>query len=502
MTTYNLSAFAGAGAQFFDDNGSPLVGGKLYSYTAGTTTLLTTYTTSAGTVANTNPIILNAGGRTPNEIWQATGILLKFVLYNSLNELIGTYDGIPSINDPFGINSQLTSVAGTNSITATATPTLTAYATGAIYSFIATNTNTGAATLSIDGLTATSITKNGSVALTAGDIQSGKMMLVEYDGTTFQLVNNIVYGGSITNGNIVSLTAPLGASNGGTGVASPTANNVLLANGAAAFQTVAPGSAGNALVSDGTTWVAQGIASSPTAARSKLKVQVTSDTAIAVTADQLVLAATTGAFTLSTVSVSISTSTSGANGLDTGSIANSTWYSVWVIYNVTTTAGLLSASAAAPTLPSGYTYKARVGWVRYATAALARTLQYDSRVQYVVTAATQTLNLPIMASGVAGNTATPTWSAVAWAAYAPSTAGMLFMALGGPNITGVFIAAPNNAYGGVASTSNPPMYLSSGSNYSYGPTLSADMIPESSNVYWASNAAQGFLLCRGWIDNL
>jgi hypothetical protein len=254
MTTYNLSAFAGAGAQFFDDNGTPLAGGKLYSYAAGTTTLLATYTTSAGTVANTNPIILNAGGRTPNEIWQATGILLKFVLYNSVNELIGTYDGIPSINDPFGINSQLSSVAGTNSITATATPTLTAYATGAIYSFIAANTNTGAATLSIDSLTATSITKNGSVALSAGDIQAGKMMLVEYDGTAFQLVNNIVYGGSITNGTIVSLTSPLGVANGGSGAATFTANSVLLGNNTAAFQTAAPSTSGNVLTSNGTTW--------------------------------------------------------------------------------------------------------------------------------------------------------------------------------------------------------------------------------------------------------
>ena len=254
MTTYNLSAFAGAGAQFFDDNGTPLVGGKLYSYAAGTTTLLTTYATSAGTVANTNPIILNAGGRTPNEIWQTTGVLLKFVLYNSVNELIGTYDGIPSINDPFGINSQLTSVTGTNSITASATPALTAYATGAIYSFIAANTNSGAATLSIDGLTATSITKNGSVALSAGDIQTGKMMLVEYDGATFQLVNNIIYGGSITNGNIVSLTAPITVANGGTGLATLTANNVLLGNGVATPQFVAPGTSGNLLASDGATW--------------------------------------------------------------------------------------------------------------------------------------------------------------------------------------------------------------------------------------------------------
>jgi hypothetical protein len=214
--------------------------------------------------ANTNPIILNAAGRTPNEIWQTTGVLLKFILYNSLSELIGTYDGIPSINDPFGLNSQLSSIAGTNSITATASPTITAYATGAIYSFIAANTNTGASTLSIDGLTAASITKNGAVAISAGDIQAGKMMLVEYDGAAFQLVNNIIYGGSITNGNIVSLTAPMSAANGGTGLATLTANNVLLGNGIATVQLVAPGVSGNLLTSNGTTWASAAPAGVPT----------------------------------------------------------------------------------------------------------------------------------------------------------------------------------------------------------------------------------------------
>jgi hypothetical protein len=254
MTAYNLSSFAGAGAQFFDDNGNPLTGGKLYTYASGTTTPAATYTTSAGTSANTNPIILDAAGRTPNEIWLAVGTLFKFVLKSSTDVLIGTYDGIPPINDPYSINSVLGSVTGTNAIAAVATPTITTYATGATYSFIAVNTNTSSVTLSISGLAAKSVTKNGSVALTAGDIQVGKMMWVEYDGTTFQLLNNIIYGGSITNGNIVSLTAPLGAANGGSGVASPTANNVLLGNGAAAFQLVAPGTSGNLLTSNGTTW--------------------------------------------------------------------------------------------------------------------------------------------------------------------------------------------------------------------------------------------------------
>jgi len=53
----------------------------------------------------------------------------------------------------------------------------------------------------------------------------------------------------------------------------------------------------------------------------------------------------------------------GVNGLDTGVEAASTWYYIWVIYNGTTVASLLSLSSTAPTLPSGYTFKGLVGAV-------------------------------------------------------------------------------------------------------------------------------------------
>lgn len=254
MTSYNLSSFAGAGAQFFDDNGNPLTGGKVYTYAAGTTTPAATYTTSTGAVANTNPIILDAAGRTANETWLVAGSLYKFIVKTSADVLVGTYDGLPAINDPYSINSLLGSVTGTNAIAAVATPSITAYAAGATYAFIAANTNTAAATLSIDGLAAKSITKNGSAALTAGDVQIGKLTWVQYDGTTFQLINNIIYGGSITNGNIVSLTTPLGAASGGTGLSTITANSVMLGNGISTVQTVAPSTSGNVLTSNGTTW--------------------------------------------------------------------------------------------------------------------------------------------------------------------------------------------------------------------------------------------------------
>ena len=98
MTT-NLSPLGGAGWQFFDDNGAPLAGGLIYTYAAGTTTPLATYTSANGLTANTNPIILDAAGRPPNEIWLTGGFSYKFVLKDSTYVQIWTMDnlsGLPS----------------------------------------------------------------------------------------------------------------------------------------------------------------------------------------------------------------------------------------------------------------------------------------------------------------------------------------------------------------------------------------------------------------------
>lgn len=219
MPSYNLSAFqGGVGVQLFDDNGDPLAGGLIYTYTAGTTTPKSTYTTSAGSVANANPIVLDAGGRAPNAIYQEVGTDYKFVVKTSAGVTVGTYDNIPSINDPFSLNSILSNVTGTNTIAATGTPTVTAYTTGATYSFIPVNDNTGAVTIAIDGLTAKAISKNDGTALTAGDLQAGKLALIEYDGTRFQLLNNIIVDGSHVGGTVSGLSTPVAVADGGTGI--------------------------------------------------------------------------------------------------------------------------------------------------------------------------------------------------------------------------------------------------------------------------------------------
>jgi hypothetical protein len=92
----NLSMLAGAGAQFFDNNGDPLSGGKVYTYAAGTTTPQATYTTSAGNVAHANPIVLDSAGRVPSggEIWLTDVVSYKFLLTNSTGTTIGTYDNV------------------------------------------------------------------------------------------------------------------------------------------------------------------------------------------------------------------------------------------------------------------------------------------------------------------------------------------------------------------------------------------------------------------------
>ena len=104
MASYTLSPIGGAGAQFFDNNGNPLACGKIYTYAAGTTTPQTTWTTPAGSVANTNPIILDSAGRPPQEIWLGAQYSYKFVIQTSADILIATYDNIPGLPQPAVVN--------------------------------------------------------------------------------------------------------------------------------------------------------------------------------------------------------------------------------------------------------------------------------------------------------------------------------------------------------------------------------------------------------------
>jgi hypothetical protein len=155
--------------------------------------------------------------------------------------------------------TQIAVVTGTDTLAGTLTPTPTAYATGNLFSFVAVNTNTGAATINLNSLGAKSITKLGSTALAAGDIVSGRIYLIEYDGTRFQLINPSAssvssfsagttgFTPSTATTGAVTLAGTLATTNGGTGLTSFTANGVVYASSSSVLAT------GSALTFDGTT---------------------------------------------------------------------------------------------------------------------------------------------------------------------------------------------------------------------------------------------------------
>jgi hypothetical protein len=244
--------------------------------------------------------------------------------------------------------------------------------------------------------------------------------------------------------------------------------------------------------------------------------------AVNVLATEMVLKDTSGhVVVLSNVNVTANTGTAGtagagANSLDTGNFASNTWYSLWVAYNSTnsTAIALLSLSSVAPALPSGYAFYTRVGWIRTDGTASCKPLAFIQKgptVRYRVTAGSNLLALPGLASGAAGDTTVPTWVALPWANFAPPTTvelGILIAATGGTCTT---MVAPNNAYGAWNSTSNPPpiMWSNEGTYISSVQSL----LVESANIFWASNpGAQpptpggtgntGLIFVAGWEDNI
>lgn len=196
-----------------------------------------------------------------------------------------------------------------------------------------------------------------------------------------------------------------------------------------------------------------------------------------------------------------------ANSLDAGSWAFSTWYNLFAIYNPTTQtrAHLWSLSATAPTLPSGYTYFARVGANKTQSATnywfLGGT-QLDRSFQYKVNSSGNLTALPLMSSGAQGNVSTPTWVAVAVSPFIPTTAGRIAVTIGQMTTASQALLAPSNSYGGYASTSNPPPFSMSGGSGTTPPVSTCWMTLESTSIYIATGSTSGGFYCFGWEDNL
>lgn len=227
-----------------------------------------------------------------------------------------------------------------------------------------------------------------------------------------------------------------------------------------------------------------------------------SSATVSVSADELVVSNSGAYKTLTSISLSISGASSGANGLDSGSLATNTFYSVWVIWNGSAAAGLLSLSSTSPTLPGGYTHKARVGYILTDGTSNKYPVgfsQIGRQWRYKPSAGSNITSLPAIGTGVTGNISTPTWtSSTVKGVFVPSTAASIVLLV--RQNTGTIIVAPNNSYGPYTGMTNPPPVGMS--NAGGNAHLPASLQLESNNLYWASDNVNNGLFCYGWEDNL
>lgn len=155
--------------------GNPVITGSVISSTWANNTLNDISTALTGSIASdgqTNPV--------------ANLTMAGFIHTNVGNATLRTqYANAGQVQD--GSYQYLTTVAGADTITAVASLGMSAYATGQVFRFIAVGDNTTAVTININAIGAKAITKNGTGALEAGDIVTGNIVEIVYDGTQFQL---------------------------------------------------------------------------------------------------------------------------------------------------------------------------------------------------------------------------------------------------------------------------------------------------------------------------
>lgn len=214
--------------QFESAAGVPLSGGKLYTYTAGTTTPLATYTDATGATPNPNPVILNSRGEAA--IWLGAASY-KFKLTDANDVEIWTVDYISAPTS--GVSPVLSGNVTIDSDTPGPALKITQTGTGPVMR-VQDSADPDSTPFIIDS---------------AGQVGVG----------TATPAAPLDVTGAARIGSLTLTSSPLPVGSGGTGRSSLTANSVLLGDGANAVQFVAPGTANNVLVSSGTTWTSAAV---------------------------------------------------------------------------------------------------------------------------------------------------------------------------------------------------------------------------------------------------
>lgn len=230
--------------QFFTAAGVPLVGGKVYTYAAGTSTPLATYQDSTGTVSNTNPIILDSRGEC--NLWLLPANAYKFILKDSTDVLIWTVDNVN-----LGINFSNVIITG---------GTLNGVTIGNIDPGTAVFTDlTATGTVTFNGVTQMQIpagpTANRSTTPVDGMIRYNNTTSV-YEGNNSiagQTISTLQLSGTVTA--ILTTTSPHGLSTGdyitvtgATPAAYNSSYNITYINSTSFSYTMASNPGGNATV--------------------------------------------------------------------------------------------------------------------------------------------------------------------------------------------------------------------------------------------------------------
>ena len=433
------------GVQCWATPNGPLVAGTVNTYIPSTTTNKATYRDANQVSTNANPVVLDANG---------CGIIFGKGAYRLLvkDSAGATVYDVLTTDTSSTQNIFWADLAGGTPNAITVVDTGFNSTSGSIINFLAIAANTSATTLNPSGAGAKQIlkaTSSTNIPLTGGEIINGMIVSVIFYSACdcFVMLNNLIQttGGS---------SAPLCGATG-----------LVITNNSG-----------------------------------------TPNTSIDVTWSSAVTISNAGAaFNLSTpTTVTINSTASGSVNQWDAARPTSNWGYIWLVGNGSTMGAIGSASSTAPTLPSGYTYKCRVGAMQFNGAQnLARTRQAGSVSQY------QGVVIPNLGNGITGtySTTSPVLATATVAgatSCAPPTATAAHIVAtgtwkggGGSSV----LVAPGTAWGG---TNNGPQG-SAGQQWPIwvnGAAFSVSdwLVLEGTTIAWAADAAGGAVSCSGWRD--
>lgn len=343
---------------FLDSNGDPASGYQLFIYIAGSSTKATTYTESDGNTANSNPVVLNSRGEPPSGIYVESGTY-KMVLATDTDtdppsSAIWTRDNVSPINDTSTTVDQFTSSGLTPTFVGSTSFTLvgdqrstfhigrrlktsnsggTGYHTITNSTFSSPNTTV---TVANDSTALDSGLSSVSLSILTAD-STGSLPGVEVSEDDWTHQGNVTVEGTLAGTGAATLSSTLAVTGVLTAGTAPLPRSWL---------------AGLALSND--TDTDHDIAIAVGAARDDSDA---ADLRLDATLTKQIDA-----------SWAVGDNAGGLDGSESvaGTPDNNTWYSVWLIRRSDTGVvdALFSESATAPTMPTNYDQKRRIGWVK------------------------------------------------------------------------------------------------------------------------------------------